>query len=475
MLATTKNDGAEIVLTDVTLGGSAIDQNGNVFIMQRDSVVMYPEVDKPITTNLQLPSELAETGSLFAVDKENRIWIASYETGIIGMQQPNGNWAIYKPENFPDFARIDNIVMDNNRIWVSTRDELAIIDPSNNQTSYRFGSFGLSEVYIVAMSVDNDGKLWVLNSNQLLSLEATNQWKLRADLSGIDDGTFGNAIIWGDIVFDNKNQAWINVYNGLTGLVFVDKNGDTRIFESPYDSDTLESIIDADNYVWVSIFNIHNTKGNGVFKVDSNGNWLRQYECNNSGLDSDATAHIIGLDGQNRIWLSCYNYPDVTIVVFDPKAAPTPELSKYETMQTVSFYLTIAILAIALPALIVMRRRIQFNQIPLPSSDFWKGFFWWYGGSMALYILVNILFNIFMYQIGAGATIVAVAVAILVLLAFNIIAVIRLYSINPSMGNGFISAIVVNFLATLAIKNITGEEIPQIPLFPFFIYLYHLL
>jgi len=475
MLAATKNDGVEIVLADVTLEGSAVDQDGNVFIMQGNSVIMYPAVDEPVTTTIQLPTELAETGSLFAVDQENRIWITSYDTGVIGMLQSNGSWVIYEPENFPEFARVDNIVMDDNgRIWISTRDKLALIDPSNNQTSYRLGNFGLSKVYIVAMSVDNNGKLWILNSNKLMSLESADQWKLRADLSDIDDGTFGNAIIWGDIMFDNQNQAWIDVYNGLTGLVFVGKNGDTRLFESPYGSDPLESIIDADNNAWVTILNLDNVKGNGLFKVDSNGNWHLEYECNNTKLNDDATAHIIGLDAHNRIWLSCYNYPDSTVVAFDPKAISIHELSQHRTMQTVSFYLIIILLGGALSVVIASHRKIQQNQFVLFGSSFWKGFFLWYSGSVALYILVNLLFNIFKYQIGAGATIVAAAAAILVLLAFNIVGAIRLYSTNSSMGHGFICAIVVNFLSLIAIRNITGTEVPPIPMFPFFIYLFHL-
>jgi ligand-binding sensor domain-containing protein len=386
--------------------------------------MVYPENGEPLPVSM--PGELTWTApSALMIDNQDRLWVGT-ENGMVGMRDANDEWTIYTSN--PDFSVWEMVMDAQGRVWARSHRGPGRIDPAAGERTFSFMNSGLVDNDAVAITVDEQGQLWVLTSKRELKvLEANGSWRTYT----VTPNTVRNSIYGSHMAFDSQGQIWLATSDGV-GVLSTDGTwtsyplGDGR---RPLDMTAI--IPDANGRLWVAA-SLH-----GVFMFDPKTGWTN-YTGRNSGLRGDANA--LAFDERGQVWVGS---SQGGLHAFQPEAALSDQ-----SLSTIRLAIeTIVPAAILFTALLGLLK-IAFDRPGVVNRKVIAAFSLAFAG----WFLLNSLLWIYVrYSYEQSSSVLFINPLILLPLPVNILALILLYRANRWTALGALTAFLVNWLVLVIV------------------------
>jgi hypothetical protein len=287
---------------------------------------------------------------------------------------------------------------------------------------------GLVDNDAVAITVDEQGQLWVLTSKRELKvLEANGSWRTYT----VTPNTVRNSIYGSHMAFDSQGQIWLATSDGV-GVLSTDGTwtsyplGDGR---RPLDMTAI--IPDANGRLWVA------TSLHGVFMFDPKTGWTN-YTGRNSGAPDEVTA--LALDEQGQVWIGS---SQGGLSRFQPEETLSAG-SRSAIRIAIETIIPAALLSTTLLALLTIafaRPGVVNGKVVVAFSIAFVGWF-----------LMNSLLWIYIrYSYEQSSSVLFINPLILLPLPVNILALILLYRANRWTALGALTAFLVNWLVLVIV------------------------
>ncbi|AZI27557.1 response regulator [Pedobacter sp. G11] len=160
------------------------------------------------------PATLSDN-SVYSIeeDRQGRIWVSTI-SGLNLYDQQNDRFIRIKGKNL-DKSCIYQVYQDkDNVIWIATYDNgLIRMDPNNHLTQYAYSSKpgSISSNKIICMLDDGEGNLWLGTDGSGLNVFNKKSGKFK---SAEDENWIKSAVVYG-IVKDNTGKMWFSTNNGV--------------------------------------------------------------------------------------------------------------------------------------------------------------------------------------------------------------------------------------------------------------------
>lgn len=252
-------------------------------------------------------------------DQFGLLWVGTQEGGINVFQVSNGQVIkklekLSQPGNLPS-TNVHSLAEDKiGNIWVGTSKGLVVYKRQENKfLIFPSEKFGLQQVNVMSLFVDSMDNLWIGTQGAGLFQLDLRQFSTRNEtdfiftrfqnLSDFDVSTRTVQTIYED---KDKN-IWIGMFGDGVYFVSSVKGNFVNIQNKMYRNSALSHTsfygitFDADGTLWLG------SDGNGIFKMDVNGNVLRSYSIQSgSGLRDNAVISALR-DSKGRLWFGTYS------------------------------------------------------------------------------------------------------------------------------------------------------------------------
>ncbi len=117
------------------------------------------------------PSEYQDPEGILMKDREGRLWISTYESGLYAQQKQFGHF-----KKHPVQGDLQDILQNTDHIYAcSAEGNLEIIDPVTNHALYSLSITNQGQkTDPFKLHIDNKDRLWILSRRALHSLSADN-------------------------------------------------------------------------------------------------------------------------------------------------------------------------------------------------------------------------------------------------------------------------------------------------------------
>ncbi|TYA74392.1 hybrid sensor histidine kinase/response regulator transcription factor [Seonamhaeicola marinus] len=214
------------------------------------------------------------------VDKDDRIWMGYYNSGIAVSDKlfdkfKDINSAPNK-ENSLKIASVMGIISDNSsNIWVATDGGgIDIFNPNTQNITHinvedRYPYSGLNSNHIISLLKDSKQNIWAGSwDNGLFYLKKGTKTFVNYNVKNISNGLSSNTIV--SLAEDSDGIIWIgSFFKGLHALNPVTKeftyyNSDTFVENGITTTDILKILVDTNDNLWLATVN-------GLFKIEKEG------------------------------------------------------------------------------------------------------------------------------------------------------------------------------------------------------------
>ncbi|MBT3302969.1 MAG: hypothetical protein HOD63_01585 [Bacteroidetes bacterium] len=265
--------------------------------------------------------------NLIKIDNEGNIWVATNK----GLYKFDGSSFSYV--QVPEIELVTEIAVDkDNKIWVAGYNSDAInakgggvsVFDGSNWVNYNTENSGLPKKFVEDITFDKQGNTWMVAGIQdygVVKFDGKDWTHYTKDNSGLPTNTVRA------IEFDNNNIAWFGTPKGLVSFNGTDwENHSIRdlmasvtfgLFEKSLpEPDLLSLAVDTKNTIWIG------TDGNGVLAFD--GTSVKIINKENSPLTTNYVRDIV-VDNQNRKFFLTGVFPETWLDRFFGDKDYSPE------------------------------------------------------------------------------------------------------------------------------------------------------
>lgn len=227
------------------------------------------------------------------VVKENEVWIASPQKGLVVFDMQIGTLKVYNEYNGLSLLSINTVMKDREgNIWSGSRqgpsrtlgdavEHLEMLLPGHDNN-------------ILALTIDGHGQIW-FSTNEGLFVQSTNSSGARMVTKKLQNTTFKDAPVI-SLYADEEGYIWAGLYGD--GLLRINPaNDQVRPFQKELRNGNILSITGKGHRVWIATLGGTSsiTFSNNSYKVDN--------YSSADGLSSDFIYQVF-VDSQNRTWFA---------------------------------------------------------------------------------------------------------------------------------------------------------------------------
>ncbi len=184
--------------------GIAIDNQGRVYFPTSTGVLDIYDGKTWEHVPMPLPERIILSTSEGLFDKEGNYWVGTEGTGLGLWRYDGSKWTTYDiPVNIMALA-LDQ----EGRLWVGTSDGLIVRDLDSNWSLYTSDQLPLGDDSIQDIAVDSEGRVWMIGYRMLIAFNGQEYQEFSPSLVG--------SSYWGDTVtFDSQGNMWVEAGNGI--------------------------------------------------------------------------------------------------------------------------------------------------------------------------------------------------------------------------------------------------------------------
>lgn len=263
-----------------------IDKNGHIWLPNaKDNGVSIIDPLKQTYKTLDIHTGIGDsTVYQIAEDKNNNIWIATFNAGISILNRTTGQLTYLNRKAGLSADSTASMVCDVNGImWLSTFNGINAIDIEKGTITLYNNAQHAFEGFSATMKTDARGRLWCFTGNTLDIIDPKLKQIRKIGISeGLHDGFISG------IAFDSKQRAWIS---SIGGLNIIDQDAETV---HPLGSTSIISMEeDASGNLWVAT-------RTGALIIDAKQKTMRTLDESN-GLSNNSVQDFSIIDGKIEI------------------------------------------------------------------------------------------------------------------------------------------------------------------------------
>jgi ligand-binding sensor domain-containing protein len=237
-----------------------------------------------------------------ASDKENNLWIASYESGLIKYDRLKKRF-----ERFPNFSNddVNKIISDSKgNIWIGTNKGLVFFDSQtktfNTYVHNPQNQSSISSNVIYALAEDRDGLVWISGNGLDKYDPHKNVFRTYRNEADNSKSLTQNSV-W-SFCEDDNNKIWIgtesgpvNIFDPVSKICSVVNIKDDRGNTASY----VHGMVLHDGIMWLASVNV------GLIRYDLKSGKAKFYNgAHPSALGKVAHCDEVLLDNDNTLWIS---------------------------------------------------------------------------------------------------------------------------------------------------------------------------